>query len=135
MRNFEWESEKPLRSEVVAKYSAIVGLCLAAAIWLAMFKYWLAAVCILLAGFILAFVYVRKTPNTKISVDGFTLKYGSSVKVDLEKVKEIKTTKNFGVEEVIMVVGDPGGVVPLKGIPKDTQTELIEVLEERINAS
>ena len=59
MRNFEWESKRPLRSEVVAKFAAVFGLFLAVAIWLAMFKYWLFSVGILIVGFVVAFIYVR----------------------------------------------------------------------------
>ena len=135
MRNFDWESEKPLYAEVVAKFVAVFGLFLAGAIWLAMFKYWVIAVGVFIAGLITALISVKRISKTKISVDGFTLKYGSSTKINLEKIKEIKITKQFGVEEVVAIFGNPGGVVPLKGVPKEIQAELVEILSERINAS
>jgi len=135
MRNFEWESEKPLYAEVAAKFAAVFGLFLAGAIWLAMFKYWVLAAGVFMAGLITALIFVKRTSKTKISVDGFALKYGTSTIINLKRIKKIKVTKQFGVEEVIAIFGNPGGVVPLKGVPKEIQAELVEILNERINAS
>ena len=135
MRSYEWQSPAALQADVVAKAVAISGLFFAPAVWLIMLDYIVVGVLLILLAVIAAFIAVRTTKGTKIQIKGNTLSYGVSHKVDLSGLRGVRITKQFGIEEILILECDKGGSpIPIKGIPNNVRNEMLEVLRERINA-
>jgi len=79
-------------------------------------------------------IAIRITPPTKIKIEGDNLYYGSSIHARLDNLKEVRVTRQLGVEKVMVLGGSkPHILIPLKGIPKNVQSELLVVLNERIS--
>lgn len=133
MQDYEWVSKTPLRAELVHRCAAGFGVFFAIACILLASGYGLISGIFLLVAIGVTIYVIRKTPPTRIRVEGNNLYYGSSMHAGLDKLKEVRVLRQFWVEEVIALPGsEPRETIPTNGIPEDIKSELISVLKERI---
>jgi len=131
MIDFEWESERPLTADLVGRIAAGFGIPFAVACILVALSHHKVAFGFLLLAVVAGIIAARSASSTKIKLQGNCLWYGSSMKADLQKLKDIRIKREFWVERVIVLEGT-GELIPLSGIPKDSVDELIAALKERI---
>ncbi len=131
MRNFEWVSACPLAADLVARVAAAAGIPFAIASILVALKAYPIAVGLLISAIGVGLVVARSAPRTAIRLDGYSLCYGAGMKADLQTLKSLRVTREFGVERVIVLDGT-GALLPLNGIPNDVLDELMSALKERI---
>ena len=125
MRDFEWTSEKPLQSELVARGSAGFGIFFAVACIFLVLGYLILFSIFFVFAIGVSIYVIIKTPPTRIKVDGNNLYYGSSMKGNLNNLKKVKLIRQFGVEEVISLRGPKNiNSIPTKGIPDTIKSEL-----------
>ena len=136
MRDFEWRSEKSLQTETVGRGAAVGSLFIAVCAWLFALEHVIMGFGITVLGAVLTALVVLKAEPTMISVKGFSLSYGRTMKMDLNGLREVRPIRQFGLEDTYVIKTARGhNVIPLAGIPQPIRDDLRAVLEERISAS
>ena len=133
MIEFEWTSEETLQGELVAKVTAYSGLFIGPAIALFILDYKFVGAILIFVSILVALLTIFNRSPTKITIQDNALFYGDSHKLDLQTMKQAKVTRQFGLEDVLVVKGSEGSnSIPLRGIPNSVQEELITILNKKI---
>jgi len=136
MRDFEWRSEKPLQSELVGRGAAVGFFFIAVCVWSFVLEHVLVGFVIAILGALLTALVVLRAEPTVVSVKGFALSYGRTMKMDLNGLREIRPVRQFGLQDMYLIKTARGqNVIPLDGMPQPIRADLRAVLEERISAT